>query len=270
MEENKVTVIIPIHEYNEELKKYVEVAIKSTNIQTGYTDKIDVIVVGNLETLTAVSKDIDYKSYENIKVNEVVNTGKLDFQDQVNLAVKNVTTKYFTVLEFDDELSNKYFKNVTHYISSFPNIDIFLPLIVEVDENNNINKYTNENIWSQGFVGDNGEVGYLNQTLLKEYTDFKLSGAVIKTSEYINIGGYKSNIKMTFGYELLLRALNNSCVVYTIPRILYKHLVNRNGSLFEIYKTKISLPERKFWFDVANKEYHYINDREIDLSGLNK
>lgn len=266
MKENKISVIIPVHEFNDDIKNYFEIALKSTNIQVNYSEVIDVYIVGDENTLNSFKNNFNYGDLKNVNVVEVVNKGKTDFQSQVNLAVENINSKYFTVLEFDDELSNKYFKNAIKYITSFPDIDIFLPIMVEVDENNNIQKYTNENVWSQGFVGEIGEIGYLNQTLLKEYSDFKLSGAIIKTDEFINIGGYKSNIKMTFGYELLLRALNNSCIVYTIPKILYKHLLNRTGSLFEIYKSKISLNERKFWFDVANKEYHYLNDREIEYN----
>ena len=61
------------------------------------------------------------------------------------------------------------------------------------------------------------EMGYLNAKALQQYTDFKLSGAVIKKSEFENLGGYKSNIKLTFMYEFLLRALNNACKIFSMP-----------------------------------------------------
>lgn len=266
---SEVTIIIPIHEYNGEIKKHFLLALNSINRQEKYNNKIKTILVAP----TKIISDIVgvENNYNNLDILFLHNNNETDFQSQINFAVESVETKYFSVLEFDDELSNKYFKNVDSYIKSMPDVDIFLAMMVEVTndgENSIINKYTNENVWSHQFVGETGEVGYLNLNSLKEYSDFKLSGAVIRKSEFINIGGYKRNIKMTFGYELLLRALNNSCKIYTIPRIIYKHLINREGSLFDIYSKTLPKPERKFWFDVANKEYHFIKDREIDTSIL--
>ena len=46
------------------------------------------------------------------------------------------------------------------------------------------------------------------------------------------------------------------------------HLAIREGSLFDTYSKTINLKERKFWFDVAQKEYSFITDREIDMSLL--
>ena len=142
--------------------------------------------------------------------------------------------------------------------------------MIEANEKNEGIKLTNETVWAQQFVGENGEMGYLNLNALKQYTDFKVSGGLIKKSEFLNIGKYKVNIKLTFMYEFLLRALNNACKVFTIPKIGYKHLVTREGSLFDGYQKNMPMDERKFWFDVANKEANFITDRPIDMSRLSK
>jgi hypothetical protein len=142
--------------------------------------------------------------------------------------------------------------------------------MIEVNEKNEGIKLTNETVWSQQFVGENGEMGYLNADALKQYTDFKISGGVIRKSEFVNIGKYKSNIKLTFMYEFLLRALNNACKVYTMPKIGYKHLATREDSLFDGYLQNMSMNERKFWFDTAVSEYNFINDRTIEMSKLTK
>ena len=84
------------------------------------------------------------------------------------------------------------------------------------------------------------------------------------------IGGLKSNIQLTFNYEFLLRALTNACKIFTIPKIGYKHLVTREGSLFDVYLKNMPVEERKFWFDVANRESNFPNDRIIDTSQINK
>lgn len=261
------TVIVPIHEINDEYRDYLVKAIESVANQININELPKVIIV--------YTADIDDSLMTNIKLPETTNklsitylknTGSSDYQSQVNFAVNHVTTDYFSVLEFDDEYSQVYFNVVNRYINTYPQIDVFLPIIVEVNDNNQGIKLTNELTWSQQVIGENGELGYLNHDILKQFTDFNLSGAVFKKSEFINIGGYKSNIKLTFMHEFLLRAINNACKVYTIPKIGYKHWSTRINSLFDNYKKTMNFVERRFWYNVAIKEYVYTNDRPIDMS----
>jgi hypothetical protein len=261
---NNVSIIIPIHEYNDVVSYLLNRAIESI-IKQSPTETIlpDVILVYPTSIDDVVKKNI---RYINPIITYLPNDGNSDYQSQVNLAVKSVNTNYFTVLEFDDELSIMYIKNAEKYIQSYPEIDIFLSMMIETNEKNEGLKLTNETVWAQQFVGENGEMGYLNLTSIKQFTDFKLSGAIIKKIEFENLGGYKSNIKLTFMYEFLLRALNNTCKIFTIPKIGYKHFANREGSLFDLYSKNMPMNERKFWFETALKEYNFINDRIIDTS----
>lgn len=264
-----ITVIIPVHEYNEVVKSYLDKAIESivkqeNNISNDNIPKLIIVYPSEIE------EQIKSHTYLNPVITYVKNVGKTDYQSQVNLGVKSVTTDYFSVLEFDDEYSTTYFKNATKYVESFPSIDVFLTMMIEVNEKNEGIKLTNETVWAQQFVGENGEMGYLNANALKQYTDFKLSGAVIKKSEFENIGGYKSNIKLSFMYEFLLRALNNACKVFSMPKIGYKHLAERENSLFSNYLKTMSINERKFWFDTATTEANIMTDRIIDMSRLHK
>jgi hypothetical protein len=143
-------------------------------------------------------------------------------------------------------------------------------MMIEVNEKNEGMKLTNETVWAQQFVGENGEMGYLNTKSLKQYTDFKLSGAIFKKSDFIGIGKYKTKVQLTFMYEFLLRALNNASKIFTIPKILYKHLAVRENSFSNYYLTNMPLNERKFWFDTAVKEANFINDRDIDVKNLSE
>jgi hypothetical protein len=143
-------------------------------------------------------------------------------------------------------------------------------MIIETNEKNEGLKLTNETVWAQQFVGENGEMGFLNLNAIKQNTDFKISGAAIKKEEFLSLSGLKSNIKLTFTYEFLLRALNNACKIYTIPKIGYKHLATREGSLFDHYLKTMPIDERKFWFDTATKEANFISDRVVDTSRLQK
>jgi hypothetical protein len=272
-----ITTIIPIHEYNDELSLFADKAVESVFKQE-HIEKLPQIALvypADLKDAVIGFRDGMIRKYQNNDITKgnfilVPNTGKTDYQSQVNLAVDNITTDYFSVLEFDDEYSTTFFRNAEKYITSFPNIDVFLTMMIEVNEKNEGIKLTNETVWAQQFVGENGEMGYLNASALKQYTDFKLSGAIIKKSEFINIGRYKVNIKLTFMYEFLLRALNNACKIYSIPKIGYKHLITRKNSMFDNYQKNMPMDERKFWFDVATKESNFINDRPIDMSRLQK
>jgi hypothetical protein len=76
-------------------------------------------------------------------------------------------------------------------------------------------------------------------------------------------GGLKSNIKLTFIYEFLLRMTFKDVKVMVIPRFGYKHLNQREGSLFNSYKNDMNPVEANWWLDKAKKEYYFDNEREI-------
>jgi len=264
------TVIIPIHEFNEKIAVLLDKAIESVLKQEKLAE-LPLIMVIFPASIEADISGFQKGKYENeLGIYFVKHDGKTDYQSQVNLAVDSVTTDYFSVLEFDDEYGTTFFRNAEKYIKSYPEIDVFMTMMIEVNELNQGIKLTNETVWAQQFVGENGEMGYLNSNALKQYTDFKLSGAIIKKSEFVNVGKYKSNIKLTFMYEFLLRALNNACKIFSIPKIGYKHLATREGSMFDGFQKNMPMDERKFWFDTATKEANFINDRPIDMSRLLK
>ena len=265
-----ISVIIPVHECDDNVTPLLTRAVDSIERQKDVDTLPVIYVVHPVAIKECVNgwKDSMIRKHEKFNFENIVlveNEGKTDYQAQVNLGVKLVTTDYFSVLEFDDEYGDSYFKNASSYTVAYPEIDFFMTMMIEVNEKNEGIKMTNETVWAQQF---DGEMGYLNANALKQYTDFKLSGAVLNKSEFENIGGYKSNIKLTFMYEFLLRALNNTCKIYSIPKIGYKHLATREGSLFDDYQKNMNVNERKFWFETATKESNFVNDRVIDMSGL--
>ena len=79
-------------------------------------------------------------------------------------------------------------------------------------------------------------------------------------------------MKLTFVYEFLLRMSYNSVQIMTIPRIGYKHMNMREGSIFWNYKfgeNKITEDEVAFWIDSAKKEHFFIEDRNINYQPEN-
>ncbi len=263
-----LTIVIPIHKFNKEVEKLLENAIKSIEFQNENKEKFNLLFVfppGIESDIKKISIPEDKTS-----INYLINNDDTSYQNQINLASKNIKTKYFTVLEFDDELSSTYIKNIKEYIKHYPTVDIFMSLIIETNKKNEAIKLTNESVWSKQNVGDDDELGFLNINVLKNVTDFKLSGAIIKTDSFRKIGGYKTKIKLTFMYEFLLRCLHNGCKVITIPKVIYKHLMDREDSLLVKAMNETTVNERRFWFETAQKEHLFNNDRDIDLSKMFK
>ena len=269
-----ITVIIPIHEYDETIGGFFNTAIETIAKQDYIEERPEVIVVyaASLESNEDFMNQ-SKEAYENLTISYLKNEGETDFQSQINLAVDSVKTKYFTFLEFDDEYSTSFFHQAIRHTERLPKVDLFLPIMVEVNTDSKGIKLTNETVWSRQFIGENGTVGYLNLTALNQYTDFKIGGGIFNTESFIAVGKLKPNIKLTSTYELLLRMLNNGDVIFTIPKIGYKHLADRKGALFTTYGDEldpnyIGVAERKFWFDTAKKECNFFKDREIDLTPI--
>lgn len=262
-----LSIIIPIHKYDNQVDDLLNNAITSIEKQKDKKEIINLFIILPKEIKNNIEK---IGSKNKIDIKYIINENDTSYQNQINLAANKIKTKYFMVLEFDDELSNTYIKNVKEYVKHYPDVDIFLSLIIETNEKNEALKLTNEMVWSQHGIGDFGELGFLNSESLKLFTDFKLSGAVIKTNKFKEIGMYKTKIKLTFMYEFLLRAINNGIKIMTIPKVIYKHFLNRKDSLFEYYINNMSLEEKRFWHETAKKEYLFDTDRDIDITQLIK
>jgi hypothetical protein len=264
---DNITLIVPVHEFNDEVKKYLTDALNSIGTQEkiDYLPKVLVVLPSKIKSdVEAVVTGLENKLNLEILVNDI----KTDFQSQVNFASDNVDTDYFALLEFDDVLGTTYFSVAEKYIKAYPDVDLFLPFLVETTVQNQSVKLTNEHVWARNYVGENGVLGFLNTRVLEQVTDFKFSGGIFKKTEFDSYGKLKSNIKLTFTLEFLYRILNNGGKIYSIPKIVYKHVINREGSLFDMYGKTMSMPERKFWFDTAKKESNFLTDREIDMSLL--
>lgn len=264
---NKLTIIIPVHTIDDSVYSYLEKSLGSLLNQKKESENINAVVVIPAEHIIAINKFIADKFPKQKSITILVNsTGDYSFQSQINFAAENITSEYFTILEFDDELANTYSKTFDNYVNKdnqFKNIDILMPIIVEVDKDGNAFKLTNNLIWSKQLAGTTGKMGYLNIDALKEHSDFKISGSIIKRETFLVIGGLKKNIKLSFTLEFLLRLINFGYVAYNIPKTLYLHVDGRDNSLFEEYKKLLSLDERKFWFETAYKEYFFQNDRFV-------
>ena len=260
-----LTVIIPVHSVaDEKFNDLLTGALNSIENNNVHPSNVMIVRCGCSE-VKEVLNDFDTSKY-NFHITVLENITGKSFQNQINYAAKNVTTKYFSFLEFDDEYSVNWFKNVKQYTEAYPDIDMFLPIITDVTNENNFVGFTNEAAWAYNF---SDTLGHIDHEVLNEYPNINPDGMVVKTEVFNSVGGYKPGIKLTINYEFLLRFTNGGRNIMVIPKIGYKHVNMRPGSLFWQYKNGgvpemlLTPEEAKFWMDAAKKEFFYTEDRPI-------
>jgi glycosyltransferase involved in cell wall biosynthesis len=253
---SNISVIVPVHKLEE---NYLVGCIESIKKQKSKPHEVLFITSDNKE-LNKFLNDYDFGDIKDITKVIENSTKKYDFQSQINFGAEQSSGDYVTFLEYDDEMSPIWLKNGIEYIKSFPEVGVFLPIIYETDENGKFISFTNESVWAKDFSEELGRID--NNTLLR-VQNFNFDGMIVNREIFLEKGGLKSNMKLTFTYEFLLRMTYLSIPVMVIPKLGYKHTNNREGSLFVEYRNTIDVLESKFWVNKAKKEYFFTEDREI-------
>jgi glycosyltransferase involved in cell wall biosynthesis len=261
-----LSVILPIKSSKaKDFDEYFEKAISSLkNQQVGFEELV--IVHSQEQSLIDILNSYDFG---NLNVTKLLWDQEPNYANQVNFGIKNAKGTWVSLFEFDDEYSSIWFKNVKKYVESFPEVQMFLPVVVETDEKGLFAGFTNEATFAANF---SQEMGILTNDTLQEYQNFQTAGSIIKKSVIEDFGGFKPSIKLTFIYEFLLRLTYNSVSVMTIPRLGYKHVNLREGSIFWNYKfgdSKMVEDEVKFWIQTAKREYFFTDDRSIKYQSEN-
>jgi hypothetical protein len=250
-----LTVIIPIHKLDTELERELfKVTIESVYKQKEGILPKEVIIITNKETKKLIN--IENKD---AKVTFVINDDTYNnIQSQINKAVAEVKTDFFMVLDYDDELTDFYFKNLAMHMEEMPTVDMFLSLIADVSFDKKIHRYINEINWAKDMTNDRH--GYLTMETLMNYNLISISGAAIRKEKFLEAGGLKESIKLSFTYEFLMRFTNIDGITYTIPKIGYLRKFGREDS-YLAEQTKMDSDEVSFWWSLAKKEYVWPHDR---------
>jgi len=261
-----LSVILPIKSSKaKDFDEYFEKAISSLKNQTVGFEEL-VIVHTQEESLIDHLNSYDFGD---LNVTKLLWDKDPSYASQVNYGIENAKGTWVSLFEFDDEYSSIWFKNVQKYIESFPEVQMFLPVVVETDEKGLFAGFTNEATFAANF---SQEMGILTNDTLQEYQNFQTAGSVFKKSIIEDFGGFKPSVKLTFIYEFLLRLTYNSVSIMTIPRLGYKHVNLREGSIFWNYKfggDKMIEDEVKFWIQTAKREYFFTDDRAIKYQSDN-
>jgi len=252
----KYSIILPIHEINEEYKVMLNNAVSS--IEDFHNDVVLLVVCP-----PSVKNEISNIS-QKLEVEYLINSGDTDFCSQINLGITNCKTEWFSILEIDDEYKSNWIKNINSYVNENSDVDVFLPIVKDVNVEGSFISFTNESAWAYGFTE---KQGLIDNEVLLDYQNYQTSGGLYKTEVIKENGMFKENMKLTFSYEFLLRLTHNGVKIMVVPKIGYQHVNFREDSLFWKYKnneeTKLTENEVKFWLDSAKKEFFFKNKRDI-------
>jgi hypothetical protein len=263
-----IDVIVPVHKYDESVSSLLKRCLKSIDEMAIETNKsninIDVHVVGIPELpVEEIMEMVNFKTeFSSFNIHENI-SGDFDFCSQVNFAVNNVCKNdYFMIVEFDDMVTPKWVNMALPYIKNRKKCPIFLPLVevYDITKPTTPVHYINEIGWSSSFAEN--ELGSLNNSALHDYCNFNVTGAIIKKDEFIKAGCFKPSIKLSFGYELLLRLTNLYNEIFIVPKVGYFHFINREDSLTSEYHKEMTSEEGAWWIKLAVEEYQYKKDRK--------
>lgn len=262
----KITIILPIHKLDEDETVMLSNALLS--IESFHNDIVLMIV--SPSNINKKLKNFDFGGKLEVKLidNTTKNTG---FTAQINLGIENCETEWFSILEIDDEYTKQWLPMMWEYINAYTipdennrEVEVFLPIVKDINKEGEFVSFTNESAWAYGFTETQG---IIDKDVLLEYQNYQTSGGLYKTETIKNFGMFKDNIKLTFSYEFLLRLSHFGVKLMVVPKVGYVHVNLREGSLFWSYKndekTKLNEKEVNFWIEQAKKEYFFKNKRDV-------
>lgn len=236
----KVTYIVPVHEFNDTVKPYIEKAFKSLSTLKG-AEKAEILLVGELDILTQCqSLFTEVCGENNSQIITLLPTDETDLFKKINLAVSKCKTPYFSVLEFDDEFYDYWDIVAQRYTDK--DYSIILPITEIVTTEGEIAGLANEIVWDIAFV-DKGTIGFVEHNDLFVFKDFITSGAYIKTKDFVELGKLKPELKIAAWYEYLLNTVTSGKEIFVAPRIGYRHTVLREGSYMSTIGSELSKEE---------------------------
>lgn len=249
----KVTYIIPIHKYNKDVEKLLKRALESlANLNKSEGDKV--MFVGPKDVIEKASK-LYTLTNDLVKVEN----DETEFCKQINKAVFQCVTPYFSILEFDDAYKPYWNEVAQKYAGN--GASILLPMI-EVIQDGKMQGFGNEIAWSSSFANEQGlGLGFVDIDCLNTYMDFNVTGALVKTEDFISIGGLKPSMKIAAWYEFLLRAAYNSKNIFVVPKIGYEHTIEREDSFMANSLNEVSEEEGQWLITTAKQEYFFKEDR---------
>ena len=123
-----VSVILPIKSGKANgFTEYFEKCIESLKSQKVGINEL-IIVHTNETHIVDYLSQFDFGSLNVVKIEW---TKEANYASQINYGVRSAKSKWVSLFEFDDEYSSIWFKNVEIYANAYPDVDAFLPIVVD-------------------------------------------------------------------------------------------------------------------------------------------
>ena len=244
-----LTFILPVHVYDKVLLDNVLRNLSQFDCRT--------ILVGPQNVYDSLVRD-----GISINFDFITNNDNTDFCSQVNLGVRECSTEYFTIVEYDDEFYPKWLDNFKKY-SQVYDASAYLTIMEIMNDKKELVTINNELAWSTSFVND---LGYIDMDALNSFYDFNIVGGVFKRDAFIEVGGLKTSMDIASTYEFLMRFVDNNNRVFVIPKLGYRHMMGRDGSFMSESKKRLTQEHGEWLINTAKEEMKYKEDRKLKFT----
>ena len=207
------SIILTLDGYKKEQINLLENAVESIKTNEGFKDVSIIVADTKKDTESAV--ELLEKEFSNVTVVEC------NGNDAVNKAALSCTTKYFTVLRFNDEFTSKAFSNFEEY-GTKNDASVYLSLVKVFSEDEGKETFlgfANEIAWASSFAD---EYGYIKAGELSAYHGFITYGGFFRTEDFISLNGLDLSVEGAEWYEYLSRVILSEKRIYVIPKCGYK------------------------------------------------
>jgi len=165
-----VSVILPIKSGRAfDFSEYFTKCIESLKTQKLKINEL-IIVHTDEDVVIEFLNDFDFGDLNVVKLEW---KEEANYVSQINFGITNSTSQWISLFEFDDEYSTIWFNNVEKYSKAYPDVDAFLPIVVDTDQMGKFVGFTNEATFAANF---STEMGILSNETLQDYQNFQTSG----------------------------------------------------------------------------------------------
>lgn len=262
-----ISIVMPVHQVVETEKNMISRAIKSVvDCSANYTEGKLELVISTTKYLSddilQIAEKVD--SFNSLKVN-VVTSDDTDFFTLMQKGVEECSYEYFSLLEYDDLYTDKWFNMWSTYYNTHEDVSVFLPITIRTNVDGTAWLFGNEIVWANTFTE---EMGYIDADSLLNFMDYTLSGGVFNKEDFNAIGGFKSSMGFMYGTEFLMRLTHNKLKCYVVPKEGYIHTIDREGCMLTTLAGALTDDELNKWKKVALKESAYVEDRGTTIDDI--
>lgn len=266
-ESKNISIILPIHQVIESEKFMIHRSIKSVmDCISNYNGELELIISTKSDLIGDIKSLIDthFTSIDALDL-RFVESDKSDFFTLFQAGVDASKYEYFSLFEYDDMYTDKWFNMWETYRYTHEDVSVFLPITIRTNVDGTGWLFGNEIVWANSF---SEEMGFVDSDSLLSFMDYTLSGGIFNKEDFNKIGGFKSSMSFMYGAEFLLRLTHNKLRCYVVPKEGYIHTVDRPDCMLTTLAGGLTDDDIAKWRTLAQKESAYFEDRGTTISDI--